>query len=140
MTEPRQQSWVALTESREEVLRLDSEGFHYRGEFIPDAGEAHRLMVEFLKKHNEPICPRLTVEDCANIDKHTEQFPGPEDCDEKGRCWIFDPGDRVSSPAWMLETTEEFEWLKTQDKEKLVQAAQRGRLTWLPHYALPLPS
>ena len=70
----------------------------------------------------------------------TERLPGPEDCDEKGRCWIFDPGDRVSSPAWMLETTEEFEWLKTQDKEKLVQAAQRGRLTWLPHYALPLPS
>ncbi len=35
----------------QEVIRLDSEGFHYRGEFIPDAGEAHRLMVAFLKQH-----------------------------------------------------------------------------------------
>jgi len=35
----------------EEVLRLDKEGFHYRGQFIADAGEAHRLMVEFLRQN-----------------------------------------------------------------------------------------
>jgi hypothetical protein len=34
-----------------EVIRLDSKGFHYRGQFIEDAGEAHRLMVEFLKQN-----------------------------------------------------------------------------------------
>ena len=34
----------------EEILRLDKEGFHYRDQFIADAGEAHRLMVEFLKQ------------------------------------------------------------------------------------------
>jgi len=33
-----------------EVIRLDKEGFHYRGQFIADAGEAHRLMVEFLRQ------------------------------------------------------------------------------------------
>lgn len=38
----------------EEVLRLDKEGFHYRGQFIADAGEAHRLMVEFLKQSTKP--------------------------------------------------------------------------------------
>jgi hypothetical protein len=38
----------------EEVLRLDKEGFHYRGQFIADAGEAHRLMVEFLKQNTQP--------------------------------------------------------------------------------------
>ena len=32
-----------------EVIRLDSKGFHYNGQFIADAGEAHRLMVAFLK-------------------------------------------------------------------------------------------
>ncbi len=32
-----------------EIIRIDSEGFHYRGEFIADAGEAHRLMVAFLQ-------------------------------------------------------------------------------------------
>ena len=34
-----------------EVIRLDSKGFHYRGQFIEDAGEAHRLMVAFLKQN-----------------------------------------------------------------------------------------
>ena len=35
----------------EEVIRLDKDGFHYRGQFIEDAGEAHRLMVEFLHQN-----------------------------------------------------------------------------------------
>jgi hypothetical protein len=35
----------------EEVIRLDKEGFHYKGQFIADAGEAHRLMLVFLKQH-----------------------------------------------------------------------------------------
>lgn len=34
-----------------EVIRIDANGFHYRGQFIEDAGEAHRLLVEFLRKH-----------------------------------------------------------------------------------------
>ncbi len=38
----------------EEVIRLDKEGFHYRGQFIADAGEAHRLMVEFLRQQTQP--------------------------------------------------------------------------------------
>jgi len=38
----------------EEVIRLDKEGFHYKGQFIDDAGEAHRLMVEFLKQNTQP--------------------------------------------------------------------------------------
>ena len=44
----------------EEILRLDKEGFHYKGEFIADAGEAHRLMVEFLNQtapKPEPVAP-----------------------------------------------------------------------------------
>jgi hypothetical protein len=35
----------------EEVIRLDKEGFHYKGQFIADAGEAHRLMLVFLEQH-----------------------------------------------------------------------------------------
>ena len=34
-----------------EVIRLDSKGFYYREQFIEDAGEAHRLMVQFLKQN-----------------------------------------------------------------------------------------
>ena len=37
-----------------EVIRIDKEGFHYRGQFIADAGEAHRLMVEFLRQQTQP--------------------------------------------------------------------------------------
>jgi hypothetical protein len=48
----------------EEVMRIDKEGFHYRGQFIADAGVAHRLMLEFLKQNTraalaqpEPVAP-----------------------------------------------------------------------------------
>jgi hypothetical protein len=44
-------SSIVLRESTEEVIRVDEEGFHYNGQSISDAGEAHRLLVEFLKKH-----------------------------------------------------------------------------------------
>jgi hypothetical protein len=44
-------SSIVLRGSTEEVIRVDQEGFHYNGQFIADAGEAHRLLVEFLKKH-----------------------------------------------------------------------------------------
>jgi hypothetical protein len=45
----------------QEIIRLDSEGFHYRGQLIEDAGEVHQLMVEFLKQSTqsqpEPVAP-----------------------------------------------------------------------------------
>jgi len=51
-TKPRDPlSVINLREKTEEVIRIDKEGFHYRGQFIADAGEAHRLLVEFLKNH-----------------------------------------------------------------------------------------
>ena len=37
----------------EEVIRLDKDGFHYKGQFLADAGEAHRLMGEFLKQNTK---------------------------------------------------------------------------------------
>lgn len=42
---------ISFNNSTEEVIRITSEGFHYRGQFIADAGEAHRLLVEFLRHH-----------------------------------------------------------------------------------------
>jgi hypothetical protein len=41
------------TQPPEEVIRLDKEGFHYKGQFIADAGEAHRLMLVFLKQNTK---------------------------------------------------------------------------------------
>jgi hypothetical protein len=45
----------------EEVLRLDNEGFHYRGQLIEDAGEAHRLMVAFLRQGTAPALAEQPV-------------------------------------------------------------------------------
>ena len=54
-------------EPGEEVIRLDKEGFHYRGQFIADAGEAHRLMVEFLRKNTQPAPQGPTDEDLIEL-------------------------------------------------------------------------
>ncbi len=45
---------ITLSTPTEEIIRIDKEGFHYRGQFIADAGEAHRLMVEFLRQQTQP--------------------------------------------------------------------------------------
>jgi len=42
---------ISFNNYTEEVIRITSEGFHYRGQFIADAGEAHRLLVDFLRHH-----------------------------------------------------------------------------------------
>jgi hypothetical protein len=51
VVDPTPTSFIFLRKNPEEVIRLDKEGFHYKGEFIADAGEAHRLMVAFLKQN-----------------------------------------------------------------------------------------
>lgn len=48
-------SRIVLRKKTEEVIRIDKEGFHYRGQFVSDAGEAHRLMVEFLRRALEQL-------------------------------------------------------------------------------------
>jgi hypothetical protein len=53
--------------STEEVLRLDKEGFHYRGQFIADAGEAHRLMVEFLRQQTQSEPQGPTDEELLHV-------------------------------------------------------------------------
>ena len=47
-----------------EVTRVDQKGFHYRGQLIEDAGEAHRLLVEFLNQSmSTPSTPRWWATD-----------------------------------------------------------------------------
>ena len=38
-----------------EVLRLDKEGMHYKGEVVKDAGEAHRIFVDVMKHMKEEV-------------------------------------------------------------------------------------
>ena len=44
-------SYITLKSKSKEVIRIDAQGFHYRGQFIEDAGEAHRLLIQFLRLH-----------------------------------------------------------------------------------------
>jgi hypothetical protein len=59
---------------------LDSKGFHYRGQLIEDAGEAHRLMVEFLKQNTQsqpkPVAP--TDEELMDLWATTSYIDQPE--------------------------------------------------------------
>jgi hypothetical protein len=60
-----------LPSAGEEVIRLDKKGFHYRGQFIEDAGEAHRLMVEFLR---QGTAPALAEQPVGPTDEELEDF------------------------------------------------------------------
>ena len=53
----------------------------------------------------------------------SERLPGPEDCDEQGRCWMFD--DQLGLPSWTL--------IRVQG------ASLDSDMHWLPANALPTP-
>jgi hypothetical protein len=58
----------------EEVIRLNKEGFHYKGQFIADAGEAHRLMLAFLEQNTKTKPEPPTDEEiAAAIQKGADQ-------------------------------------------------------------------
>ena len=50
-----------------------------------------------------------------------ERLPGPEDCDERGWCWYWHPGEECWEMVPVVTGTLD-EWTH-----------------WLPHHALPLP-
>jgi hypothetical protein len=76
MTQEEYRSEITLSERGKEVIRVDEEGFHYNGQFIADAGEAHRLLVEFLGQgtKSNPNPQGLTVQDYAKMEKHSQSF------------------------------------------------------------------
>lgn len=39
-----------ITLIRDDVIKITSHGMFYNGQFIEDAGEAHKLLVNFFKK------------------------------------------------------------------------------------------
>jgi len=67
-----------------EVIRLDKEGFHYRGQFIADAGEAHRLMVEFLRQSISPVLAEQPVGPTDEELLELSQFHGITYCMRDG--------------------------------------------------------
>jgi hypothetical protein len=57
----------------------------------------------------------------------SERLPGPEDCDEEGRCWVFDPCDR----GW---------WCYREALPSDGDPDPSIHTHWLPHWALPMPA
>ena len=57
----------------------------------------------------------------------SERLPGPEDCDEQGRCWLG--GDQLASgsPTWILGYPA---W---------ASRFPDVHYCWLPHYTFPTP-
>jgi len=54
-----------------------------------------------------------------------ERLPGPEDCDDQGRCWWLDRPLKNGPAAWML---------RRPDDGVLIPF-----IAWAPHWALPVP-
>jgi hypothetical protein len=54
----------------------------------------------------------------------SERMPGPEDCDNQGKCWFFFL--LSDDPTWTLE--------------HYTSALCSGRFYRLPHWAIPLPN
>lgn len=45
-----------------EVLRLNADGFHYKGETIDDAGEAYKLFTDWLRM-TQAVDPTISPDD-----------------------------------------------------------------------------
>lgn len=52
MSEPHVTFGVSSHEFTE-VMRLDKDGMHYKGEVVKDAGEAHRIFLTVMKRMEE---------------------------------------------------------------------------------------
>jgi len=54
----------------------------------------------------------------------SERLPGPQDCDDQGRCWFGTPGSHVMDAYWVYRKAEH---------------RQSWDTYWTPHWALPVP-
>jgi hypothetical protein len=63
------------------------------------------------------LCARPTIKPVPV----TERLPGPEDCDARGWCWYWHPGEECWEMVPVVTGTLD-EWTH-----------------WLPHHALPVP-
>ena len=149
----------------EEIIRLDKEGFHYRDQFVEDAGEAHRLMVEFLRQGTAPILAKQPVgptdEELMDLAEEAwvpfaKSQPHPQ-----GHPWDLVLARAVlarwgnypvkpdSSPIPTAERWPEFSdcdpqervwaWNPVLDHWKLSRINRSVHTHWLPANALPAP-
>jgi hypothetical protein len=73
-----------------QVLRLDSQGFHYNDQFIPDAGQAHTCFLTFIRDHSSPS-PRIPTPTELDTLMHDFVLGGesPADCSFDHRGYAY---------------------------------------------------
>ena len=81
------------------------------------------LMLAVLARWGRPAAAPVPV---------SERLPGPEDCDEQGRCWLWERDCVYSGCKWALVDRA---WPLSQTDEDLSVYTH-----WFPANALPLPA
>lgn len=145
-----------------EVIRIDKEGFHYRDQFIAEAGEAHRLMVEFLRQNTQPELQKPTDEDLLETAAQAvgyEHVPTDETCLALARAVLarwrrpaIEPvpvAERLPGPEDLTDEHFGVEWCWWGKRfaggwEWHQGGTGYGTMPgefsyWLPHHALPVP-
>jgi hypothetical protein len=137
----------------EEVIRLDKDGFHYRDQFIDDAGEAHRLMVGFLRQGTAPALAEQPVgptdeELWAVGDENFRANYYPTEAIRFARAVLARWGSHPT-PIPVAERLPEFSdcdphervwvWNPFLDHWKLSRIKLSVHTHWLPANALPAP-
>lgn len=109
----------------EEIYKLALDG-----DFLVDVGDGFSCMVqdevEFaraaLARWGRPAIEPVPV---------SERLPGPEDCDEQGRCWLWERDCGYNGRKWALVDRA---WSLSQSDEDLSVYTH-----WLPANAIPTP-
>jgi hypothetical protein len=112
------EQWDAIKDrlwDKYQTVGYQGERFIYQGDFDTALDVARQKLTRFARPTIEPV-------------PVAERLPGPEDCDEEGRCWWFCPAAILPSGQcayWCLAPAD----------------GSRSWFThWRPHHALPVPA
>ena len=103
---------AALIELRSTVMGLDQMKMYVAAQRVKRAAELLQ------RQHPQPVAV-------------SERLPGPEDCDEQGRCWLWERDCGYNGRKWALVNRD---WSLSQSDEDLFVYTH-----WLPANALPIP-
>ena len=82
---------------------------------LPSTGRGRDMVRRALARWGRPAVEPVPV---------AERLPGPDDCDDQGRCWLGTPASDVMDAYWVYRKAEHRRSCDTH---------------WLPHWAFPVP-
>jgi hypothetical protein len=111
---PTDEEWDALKEhlwNRHETIGYQGERFVYDRDFDTALDAVRQELARWDRLAVEPV-------------PVAERLPGPEDCDDQGRCWWLDRPLKYA-PAWILRRPDD--------------GLLFTFIAWAPHWAFPFP-